>query len=102
MATGEPEKKGVPAETEIDTGMTGIDSRTREITEVETETNPEVETEIRTGIMTGEVAGTEITVGTEIDSPGAQTGETSGHETETGHNQETGITKGSAETETMR
>jgi hypothetical protein len=82
--------------------MTGTDSRTGEITEVETETSPEVETEIPTGIMTEEVAGTEITVGTETDSPGAQTGETSGHETETGHSQETGITKGLTETETVR
>ena len=74
--------------------MTGTDSRTGEITEVETE--------IPTGIMTGEVAGTEITVGTETGNPGVQTGETSGHETETGHSRETGITKGLTETEKVR
>ncbi len=81
--------------------MTGTDSRTGEITEVETETSPEVGTEIPPGIMTEEVAETEITVGTETGSPGAQTGETSGQETETGHSQETGITKGLTETGTV-
>ena len=82
--------------------MTGTDNRTGEITEVGTETSLEVETEIPTGIMTGEVAGTEITVGTETGNPGVQTGETSGHETETGHSRETGITKGLTEKEKAR
>jgi hypothetical protein len=41
-------------------------------------------------------------VGTETGSPGAQTEETSGHETETGHSRETGITKGLTETEKVR
>jgi len=82
--------------------MTGTDNRTGEITEVGTETSLEVETEILTGTMTGGVAGTEITVGTETGNPGVQTGENSGHETETGHSRETDITKGLTETEKAR
>ncbi len=102
MATGELGQKGALVGTEIDIGMTETDSRTGEIAEVETETRLEVETEIPTGIMTEEVAGTEITVGTETSSPGAQTGGTSGHKTETGHSQETGITEDLTETKTVR